>query len=326
MTPPRPGSPGWYHLHGLCVRSDLALPGVPPDRLGPPDLTILGGPARPVPEDPPAGRLLAGGPGAAPSAAESEVDGTVTLRIPGRADLVLSPDRSRLTIAPDPSLEAGAEGVELLGLLAIGAGISLALMLGGACVLHASAVSIDGRALALVGPSGSGKSTGAAWLCREEGAGLLTDDVLRIDWDADRPWCAPGTTEIRLRPGAAALADAVAPDQRRVTADGRTAVSFTPADRSLPLGAIALPRPGPRLQARRLRGAEALVALTRARYTLAWRDAGVLRRRLAHLARLADQVPVVDLVLPPPERLGRGPGLAEALLAAAGSDSAAVPA
>ncbi|MDA1081237.1 MAG: hypothetical protein O2973_06105 [Gemmatimonadetes bacterium] len=68
-------------------------------------------------------------------------------------------------------------------------------------VLHASAVEMDGRAVAFVGPVGAGKSTIAA-ACVAAGAALLSDDVLAIrleGGDSSGQWHAHrGIGAIRL--------------------------------------------------------------------------------------------------------------------------------
>lgn len=66
-------------------------------------------------------------------------------------------------------------------------------------VLHASAVAIAGRSVAICGTSMSGKSTIATSLSRV-GAAVVTDDALRMTIDADSgPRCFPGVSELRLR-------------------------------------------------------------------------------------------------------------------------------
>ncbi len=72
----------------------------------------------------------------------------------------------------------------------------------GVPVLHASAVSIAERAVALVGPTGAGKSTLCAELVRG-GAGFLADDGLPLYEESDGGWvCAPGPPLFRLWPSA----------------------------------------------------------------------------------------------------------------------------
>jgi hypothetical protein len=94
-------------------------------------------------------------------------------------------------------------------------------------VLHASAVALDGVALAFVGQSGRGSSTVAALLCLE-GAELATDDVLVVD-PSPPVTCTGGAPELRLREGAAVLAESRPHGTTRVTADDRLAFALTPA-------------------------------------------------------------------------------------------------
>lgn len=70
-------------------------------------------------------------------------------------------------------------GVEDTATYLLGPILGFVLRLRGITCLHASAVAIDGRAVALVGPSGSGKSTTAAAFA-QLGCPVLTDDVLAL--------------------------------------------------------------------------------------------------------------------------------------------------
>jgi len=109
-------------------------------------------------------------------------------------------------------------------------------------VLHASAVQLDGHAVAIVGASGMGKSTLAAALCRN-GCGLVADDVLRIDRNGTAGMQVhPGSIESRLRMTARDLADTAPSDAVRPTADGRLALRpRIRADGPLPLAACVVP-------------------------------------------------------------------------------------
>ena len=68
----------------------------------------------------------------------------------------------------------------MVAILVTGLLVAYLLILDGQCVLHASAVEVDGAAVAFLGRSGIGKST-MATLCCAAGARLVTDDVLRLD-------------------------------------------------------------------------------------------------------------------------------------------------
>lgn len=70
-------------------------------------------------------------------------------------------------------------------------------------VLHASAVSVNGKAAMFLGPRGAGKSTTAAAF-GAEGYSVLEDDVVAIRFDSDGPTVVPGVPQLRLKSDAAA--------------------------------------------------------------------------------------------------------------------------
>lgn len=105
-----------------------------------------------------------------------------TLRVSGGTDVVVS---------PAPSGRAGE-----VRWLVRNAGLRLALVQQGAVVVHASAVVVDGRAVAFTGPSGRGKST-AAGACVAAGHDLLVDDVLPCSLD-DGVTVPPGYPSLGL--------------------------------------------------------------------------------------------------------------------------------
>src|SRR5438270_8353143 len=61
----------------------------------------------------------------------------------------------------------------------------------GTLALHASAVALGGRAVAIAAAPGGGKSTTAAAFA-ERGASILTEDVLPIEWRDGEPWARGG--------------------------------------------------------------------------------------------------------------------------------------
>jgi hypothetical protein len=69
--------------------------------------------------------------------------------------------------------------------------LPLAAVLRGFELLHASAVCLNGAAVAFAGPSGAGKTTLVSRLVAR-GAGFLTDDVLALEQGADGPIAHPG--------------------------------------------------------------------------------------------------------------------------------------
>src|SRR6185369_17221085 len=82
-----------------------------------------------------------------------------------------------------------------LALFLAGPALAVALHQRGRLVLHATAVAIGGRALAILGEKGAGKSTLAAALTRR-GYRLLSDDIVAIEERA-------GTASLKIQPEAA---------------------------------------------------------------------------------------------------------------------------
>ena len=99
---------------------------------------------------------------------------------------------------PGPRAAEPAVRADLLGRV-----IALVAHADGHLALHASAVSIGGRSIALLGPKHAGKSTLALALVRRGGR-LVADDTLVVRMDAVAlPWAAPGVQRVRLWPDSA---------------------------------------------------------------------------------------------------------------------------
>jgi hypothetical protein len=81
--------------------------------------------------------------------------------------------------------------------LVLAQALPLAAVLQGMEVLHASAVCVDGRALAFLGPSGAGKTTLATRLVAR-GARLVTDDVLAVSTEGATVWGHRGGAVARI--------------------------------------------------------------------------------------------------------------------------------
>lgn len=76
----------------------------------------------------------------------------------------------------------------------------------GYLVLHASAVSIRGTAVAFLGPSGAGKSTLAA-ACQVRGHAVLNDDITAVELVDEKPVVVPGLPFLKLTPELAEVFD-----------------------------------------------------------------------------------------------------------------------
>lgn len=300
-----------YGLHGLRLRSDVALVGFAlPD--GGCDVDVRWGRRAPVAVEAPPGRVIAlrrfGG---RLWYVASEIGGEVTLRVPGVCDFVIEAGGGSVECRADPGADR-----RVVGLLVGGLVVAFLLGLRGEAVLHASAVGFGGSAIALAGDSGAGKSTLAAVLCARGGM-LLSDDVVRLGIGADGTVrCVGGAPQLRLRPGAAWVMDGFAvPPVGTATVDDRLGVE-PPAYRGppLPLAAIALVRPSRSAPAVRLTevtaGAKVLRLLAATRVA-GWTDPTILSRQFDSLVRVARSVRVVEAEVPwgPPLADHVGPAL-----------------
>lgn len=171
-----------YLTYGLVVHSEIPLWGeTDADRS--PDVTILceRGPIEPPDES-----------------ANADPRTEIRLFWPDVCDMSIRAGSEIAVRAP-----AGAE-VSHLRHLVNGIGLGLALHQRGVFTLHASAVALEGGAVALMGAKGAGKSTLAAALARR-GHTLLSDDVVAIDLPAaGLPQVRPGPTNLNLWPDSAA--------------------------------------------------------------------------------------------------------------------------
>ena len=133
---------------------------------------------------------------------EERLVDTVTARLERGAD------RFRLTFDDTGAFDVSLDGREVAWAPAAGADpdlaqidllgrvLSLAVHASGDVCLHASAVRVDGNAIAFLGPKGFGKSALAMALV-SAGATLLTDDTLRLRL-GPRTMATPGLHSIRL--------------------------------------------------------------------------------------------------------------------------------
>lgn len=276
---------------------------------------MLEGEVRDCPHSPPQGRILAelsdGKFGY--WAVEAEADPLVwVLRYAGICDVTIDRERKTITVHRSPHADPG-----LISIFLGGSVLAHVLTAEGLLVLHASAVEVEGRAVAILGPSGTGKSTLAALLCAA-GAGLVADDVLRVDATDSGPVCFPGTRGLRLRPAASSLGGGIEGASVRETTDGRTAVvPARLADAPLTLGAGLVPEPSreaTRLEVRRLGAMEGLQELLRHPRLTMWRAPEPIGKLFELTAEIAEALPLYRARVPwgPPFPAG----LAEELLAA----------
>jgi hypothetical protein len=101
-------------------------------------------------------------------------------------------------IIVEPSVDVDEQ---ILSSCILGSAFSVLLQQRGFLVLHASAVIIDGRAIAFIGNAGTGKSTTASAFMRC-GYSVITDDVLAIQFGTGHPTVIPSYPVIKLLPDA----------------------------------------------------------------------------------------------------------------------------
>lgn len=204
-------------------------------------------------------------------------DGVGTLRVRDGREIALSR-------APDASEVACRNFLR-------GPGLRSVLVQRGAVVLHASAVVVDGQAVAFAGPSGQGKST-AAGACVAAGHDLLTDDVLPSSPSEGATTVPPGYPSLSL--------DARGADELGFDRDGDgVAVGDRFAETPAPLAAVYLLTDGDAVDIERLATQRAVFALMEASYALYTEtDWDSQHRHLDACGRLAADVDVCRLTRP----------------------------
>lgn len=183
------------------------------------------------------------------------------------------------------------------------------LRLRGTVCLHASAVAIDDRAIALVGLPGAGKSTAAAAFARA-GFSVLSDDVVALADQGAQFLVQPGYPRVNLWPdsvltlfGSADALPRITPtwDKRYLTL-GNNGYGF--ASRPLPLEAIYIldsreeTLAAPIIEG--VSGNEAFMALVANTYVNYLLDQEMRRREFDVLSRVVSEIPV-RRVRPPAE-------------------------
>jgi hypothetical protein len=217
------------------------------------------------------------------------------LRFRDCGEFVISADLTDVQVR-----RARTERASWLPVLTAGTTSAFLLTLRGHTVLHASAVAIKGSALAFVGQSGRGKSTLATVLCLD-GAQVVTDDVLSVH-PGSPVTCEGGGSELRLREGAAALAEAQPKSVKRETEDDRLALALDPAPSGpLPLSAIVVPAPSrtaSTVEVRRLEPSTALFWILAFPRIYGWCRPDVLSRDFSAISQVVNSVPVYDVTVP----------------------------
>ena len=241
-------------------------------------------------------------------------DGSDYLRWTDLFEFLVSPDGTR--IAGRPLARATAESFQTYLLNQV---LSFALLKRGAEPIHATAVVVDGSAVAFAAGPGTGKSTlGAAFLQR--GYRLLTDDLLVLREEGGEFVAQPSMPRIKLFPEIA----------RRLLGEGATGVPMnedTPKlvislgpDRvcagSTPLRTIfmlaASEKPA-RVSIRRMKERRAFLAITRNTFNPVVAGQQRLLQHFDLATRVAAAIPVKSLTYP--RRLEELPQVVDAIQA-----------
>jgi hypothetical protein len=224
--------------------------------------------------------------------------------VDGWADVVID-ERGRnvtLTLSDDTDLTEVAE-------LLLGPIFSCVLSQRGLTRLHASVLDVEGCVIALAGSSGAGKSTTAVALL-QRGAALVCDDIAALGEQEGRFTVCASAPRVRMRPdaaaalvGASATLEPVWPgheSRRALKAYLPAAGAEEAGERAL--GAVfLLGERSPSIaepRARPLTSLQALPRLMARRHIPEALDRNAHRRDFERLARLAETIPVYELLRP----------------------------
>jgi hypothetical protein len=282
-----------FQLYGLRIASDVPLPAssVEQSELEE-DYTFTVERVAAIAATPAPGRCLGHREGATWGFAFTEDQGVHTLRFYETAEFVL---RGKRIVARLPPHTQVGFAVTLF----VGTVLATVLELRGGATLHASALVMHAKGVAIAGPSGAGKSTLAALLALAGGR-VRADDTLRVRL-GEQVLCDPGPCDIRLRPNADALAGRFAPSRVSQTVDERRAVSMEHDPRPFELGVVIRPDLARDLEQDewlRLSGGEALGELLACYRVGMWTEPHIRRSKFRFLAELARRVPVVRWRVP----------------------------
>jgi hypothetical protein len=197
---------------------------------------------------------------------------------------------------------APAAPIGLIAILITGSITAYLLSANGRLVLHASAVEVNGGALAFIGQSGQGKTTMATLLCAD-GRALVSDDLLPVDVRGDQVMCVPAGRELRVREKVETLLDRFdVLTSRYRTVDERHAVRARPTTaEQLPLLSVVVPWPdreASQVTAQRLTPGEAVMTLAQYQRIEGWTSPVLLRAQFGAISAVVRSVPVLAMRVP----------------------------
>lgn len=231
------------------------------------------------------------------------------------ADFSIRCDGSEITVHAGEG-EADSEVANLIE----GPILGRAMRLAGQPCLHATALAVDGKAVALMGASGVGKSS-LAWALVQQGCTLVTDDMVGLAPGPEGLFVQPGRARLRMWPDVAERLGVRGGDSRVLfptTTEMEKIGVRDPAvfeERPVRLHAIyrVLPR-DPELAAPSIvamPASERLAELAANLHGMIAPGRAERQRELMLLAKVAATVPVCSLTLP--DDLDALPGMAAEL-------------
>lgn len=188
----------------------------------------------------------------------------------------------------------------------LGPVLGVLLRLRGIICIHASAIAVEGCAIAFVGPAGAGKSTTAA-IFAQRGCAVLSDDIVALAEEFETFHVLPAYPHLCLWPDSVGLLygsrdrlPRFVPDwEKRCLSLGREELKF--AQRSLPLGVIYLLQERTsdlRPQVESVPLPAAFMALVANSYASKILDREMRANEFDVLSRLVPQVPIYSLRAP----------------------------
>jgi hypothetical protein len=205
---------------------------------------------------------------------------------------------------------------EVLLTYLVGQVLSFCLLTRGIEPLHATAVVVDGEAIAFLGSSGAGKSSLAAAFV-QRGYSLLTDDVLVLQPEGDKLLAYPSLPRLKLMPE---TADVFFSERRSITMNSFTTKMIFPlppqgAGSMVPLRALyVLPKKNSkhRIGVRTLLGRASFLPLIANTFNDSVVTPARLKQQFAFARKITSAVPIRQLSFP--RGLELLPAVADAIL------------
>lgn len=196
---------------------------------------------------------------------------------------------SEIVVAPIANVDE-----QLLRLIILGPAFAMALHQRGALVLHASAVSLQGKAVLLIGEKGRGKSTTANAL-HAAGGSFLTDDVAALTFVDGVPTVVPSYPISKIDPNVLAAMREPSDELfsiagHRIKKGRKIAERF--AQQSFPVHHIFSLAAGSSVSSHAISKSDAMFELMRHSFATRWLPSSADAGNFNRCAALANSVPL----------------------------------